>query len=119
MKKIALTGDRPTGKLHIGHFVGSLQNRLKLHDEYNQFVMIADAQALTDHADRPELIQASIKEVILDYLACGLDPKKTTIFIAYAQFHNFISSNYVFLQFLLYNFSCYIINNNPFFRLAK
>jgi tryptophanyl-tRNA synthetase len=81
MKKIALTGDRPTGKLHIGHFVGSLQNRLKLQDEYNQFVMIADAQALTDHADRPELIQASIKEVILDYLACGLDPKKTTIFI--------------------------------------
>lgn len=81
MKKIALTGDRPTGKLHIGHYVGSIQNRLKLQDEYKQFVMIADAQALTDHADRPDLIQASIKEVILDYLSCGLDPKKTTIFV--------------------------------------
>lgn len=81
MKKIALTGDRPTGKLHIGHFVGSISNRLKLQDEYKQFVMIADAQALTDHADRPELIQSSIKEVMLDYLACGIDPSKTTIFI--------------------------------------
>jgi tryptophanyl-tRNA synthetase len=81
MKKIALTGDRPTGKLHIGHFVGSIQNRLKLQTEYTQYVMIADAQALTDHAENPELIQQSIKEVILDYLACGIDPDKTTIFV--------------------------------------
>jgi tryptophanyl-tRNA synthetase len=81
MQKIALTGDRPTGKLHIGHFVGSIQNRLKIQDQYKQFVMIADAQALTDHADRPELIQQSIKDVMLDYLACGIDPAKTTIFI--------------------------------------
>ncbi len=81
MKKIALTGDRPTGKLHIGHFVGSIQNRLKLQNEYTQYVMIADAQALTDHAENPELIQQSIKEVILDYLACGIDPDKTTIFV--------------------------------------
>lgn len=81
MKKIALTGDRPTGKLHIGHYVGSICNRVKFQDEYTQFVMIADAQALTDHADRPELIQSSIKEVALDYLACGIDPNKTTIFI--------------------------------------
>lgn len=81
MKKIALTGDRPTGKLHIGHYAGSIKNRLKIQDDYKQFVMIADAQALTDHADRPELIQQSIKDVILDYLACGIDPHKTTIFI--------------------------------------
>lgn len=81
MKKIALTGDRPTGKLHIGHYVGSLRNRVKFQEDYEQFVMIADAQALTDHADRPDLIQASIKEVMLDYLACGLDPEKTTFFI--------------------------------------
>ena len=80
-KKIILTGDRPTGALHLGHFVGSLANRIKLQDEYNQFVMIADMQALTDHAHEPELIKKSIFEVMLDYLSCGLDPNKTTILL--------------------------------------
>jgi len=80
-KKIILTGDRPTGPLHLGHFVGSLRNRVKLQDECEQFVMIADAQALTDHAENPELIRQSIIEVALDYLAVGIDPAKTTIFI--------------------------------------
>jgi tryptophanyl-tRNA synthetase len=80
-KKIILTGDRPTGKLHLGHYVGSLAARVKLQDTHCQFVMIADAQALTDHADRPDLIRKSILEVALDYLAVGIDPEKTTIFI--------------------------------------
>ena len=80
-KKIILTGDRPTGALHLGHFVGSLANRIKLQDEHNQFVMIADMQALTDHAHEPELIKKSIFEVMLDYLSCGLDPNKTTILL--------------------------------------
>lgn len=81
MKKIALTGDRPTGRLHIGHYVGSIRNRIKLQEDYKQYVMIADAQALTDHADRPELIKESLKEVMLDYLSCGIDPSKTTVFV--------------------------------------
>lgn len=83
MERIILTGDRPTGKLHLGHYVGSLQNRLKLQEEDNTnvFVMIADQQALTDNADNPEKVQQSLIEVALDYLAVGLDPKKTTIFI--------------------------------------
>ena len=80
-KKRILTGDRPTGKLHIGHYVGSLQNRVKLQDEYEQFVMLADVQALTDNFDNPEKVRASVKEVVLDYLAVGIDPQKTTIFI--------------------------------------
>lgn len=80
-KKIILTGDRPTGRLHLGHYVGSLAARVQLQDTHQQFVMIADAQALTDHADDPALIRRSISEVILDYLAVGIDPKKTTIFI--------------------------------------
>ncbi|MDE3055471.1 MAG: tryptophan--tRNA ligase [Verrucomicrobiota bacterium] len=78
---IALTGDRPTGKLHLGHYVGSLAARLRLQEECKQFVMIADAQALTDHAHEPQLIRAHILEVALDYLAVGLDPGKTTLFI--------------------------------------
>ncbi|NGX55787.1 MAG: Tryptophan--tRNA ligase 2 [Candidatus Anoxychlamydiales bacterium] len=80
-KKVVLTGDRSTGKLHLGHYVGSLANRLKMQDEYKQFVMIADMQALTDHAEKPELIRNSVMEVMLDYLAVGLDPKKTTILL--------------------------------------
>jgi len=80
-KKIILTGDRPTGKLHLGHYVGSLAARVRLQHEHKQFVMIADQQALTDHADEPEKIRASILEVALDYLAVGIDPKLTTIFI--------------------------------------
>ncbi|MBX7067509.1 MAG: tryptophan--tRNA ligase [Parachlamydiales bacterium] len=80
-QKIILTGDRPTGKLHLGHYVGSLAARVKLQDVHRQFVMIADAQALTDHAHEPALIRSSIMEVALDYLAVGIDPRKTTIFI--------------------------------------
>lgn len=80
-KKIVLTGDRPTGPLHLGHYVGSLAQRVKLQQEHKQFVMIADAQALTDHAENPALIKSAIFDVTLDYLAIGIDPKKTTIFI--------------------------------------
>ncbi len=80
-KKRILTGDRPTGRMHLGHYVGSLKNRVKLQDEYEQYVMIADVQALTDNFEHPEYVRANIKEVLLDYLAVGIDPKKTTIFI--------------------------------------
>ena len=79
--KTILTGDRPTGKLHLGHYVGSLAARVRLQEQNRQFVMLADAQALTDHADQPEKIRAHILEVALDYLAVGIDPAKTTIFI--------------------------------------
>ena len=83
MKKIILTGDRPTGILHIGHYVGSLKKRVELQDneELKQFIMIADAQALTDNFDNPKKIQDNLLEVMLDYLAVGIDPKKSTIFI--------------------------------------
>jgi tryptophanyl-tRNA synthetase len=79
-----LTGDRPTGRLHVGHYVGSLKRRVELQNtgEFdNIFVMIADAQALTDNADNPEKVRQNIIEVALDYLACGLDPEKSTMFI--------------------------------------
>lgn len=78
---IVLTGDRPTGRLHLGHFVGSIQNRLLLQNEGDFFYMIADVQALTDNADNPEKVRSSVLEVALDNLACGMDPKKTTMFI--------------------------------------
>lgn len=84
MEKIILTGDRPTGKLHLGHFVGSLRRRVELQNsgEFDKiFVMIADAQALTDNADNPEKVRQNILEVALDYLSVGIDPAKTTIFI--------------------------------------
>ncbi|KHD15915.1 tryptophan--tRNA ligase [Clostridium butyricum] len=82
-KKIILTGDRPTGKLHIGHYIGSLKNRVQLQEsgEYESFIMIADQQALTDNARDPEKIRRSLTEVALDYLAVGLDPKRSTIFV--------------------------------------
>ena len=80
-KKIILTGDRPTGKLHLGHYTGSLAKRVELQDTCRQFVMIADAQALTDNADNPAKVRENILEVALDYLAVGIDPEKTTIFI--------------------------------------
>ncbi len=80
-KKVALTGDRPTGPLHLGHYVGSLLNRLKLQNECLQFVMIADAQALIDNADNPMKVRENVSQVALDYLAVGIDPKKSTIFI--------------------------------------
>ena len=79
-----LTGDRPTGRLHVGHYVGSLRRRVELQNQGgfdDMFVMIADAQALTDNADNPEKVRQNIIEVALDYLACGLDPEKVTLFI--------------------------------------
>lgn len=84
MEKIILTGDRPTGKLHLGHYVGSLRRRVELQNsgQFDKiFVMIADAQALTDNADNPEKVRQNVIEVALDYLAAGIDPEKTTIFI--------------------------------------
>ncbi len=81
MKKRILTGDRPTGPLHIGHYVGSLQNRINLQDEYDQFIMIADVQALTDNYDNPQKVRDNIMQLALDYLSIGIDPQKTTIFV--------------------------------------
>lgn len=84
MSKIILTGDRPTGKLHVGHYAGSLRRRVELQNsgEYDKiFIMIADAQALTDNADNPEKVRQNVVEVALDYMACGLDPAKSTMFI--------------------------------------
>ena len=84
MGKIILTGDRPTGRLHVGHYVGSLKRRVELQNsgEFDEiYIMIADAQALTDNADNPEKVRQNIIEVALDYLACGLDPAKSTLFI--------------------------------------
>ncbi len=84
MEKIILTGDRPTGRLHLGHYVGSLKRRVELQDsgKFDKiYIMIADAQALTDNADNPEKVRQNIIEVALDYLSCGLDPAKSTIFI--------------------------------------
>jgi tryptophanyl-tRNA synthetase len=80
-KKIALTGDRPTGPLHLGHFVGSLRNRVVLQESCEQFVMIADVQALTDHADNPQKVRENVIEVALDYLAVGIDFSKSVVFI--------------------------------------
>ena len=84
MGKVILTGDRPTGRLHVGHYVGSLRRRVELQNsgEYSDiYIMIADSQALTDNADNPEKVRQNILEVALDYLSAGLDPEKSTIFI--------------------------------------
>ena len=84
MKKVILTGDRPTGRLHVGHYVGSLSERVELQNsgQYDEiYIMIADAQALTDNAEHPEKVRQNIIQVALDYLACGIDPDKSTIFI--------------------------------------
>ena len=82
-KKVILTGDRPTGKLHIGHYVGSLKKRVELQNsgEYETFIMIADTQALTDNAKNPEKVRNNVLQVALDYLAAGIDPSKTIIFV--------------------------------------
>ncbi len=79
MKKRILTGDRPTGRLHLGHYIGSLKSRVELQDEYDEFILIADVQALTTHFDRPELIHQSIYDVAMDNLSVGLDPEKVTV----------------------------------------
>ena len=84
MGKIILTGDRPTGRLHVGHFVGSLRNRVTLQNSgkfEKLFFMIADAQALTDNFDHPQKVRDNILEVALDYLSCGIDPAKSTILV--------------------------------------
>ncbi|MFZ3068815.1 MAG: tryptophan--tRNA ligase [Microgenomates group bacterium] len=81
MKKIILTGDRPSGRLHLGHFVGSLANRVKLQDEYEQYILIADVQALTDNFTDPQVVADSVKELVLDYVASGIDPEKSTIVV--------------------------------------
>ena len=97
MSKIILTGDRPTGRLHVGHYVGSLKRRVELQNsgEYDKiFIMIADAQALTDNADNPEKVRQNIIEVALDYLSCGLDPEKSTIFIQSVTGSNFSVPNF-------------------------
>lgn len=78
---VILTGDRPTGPLHLGHFVGSLQNRVRLQEEYKQYIIVADTQALTDNFESPGLVHDNVIEVVLDYLAVGLDPVKNTFFI--------------------------------------
>ncbi|MEF2228446.1 MAG: tryptophan--tRNA ligase [Candidatus Cardinium sp.] len=81
MKKKILTGDRPTGKLHLGHYIGSLQNRVKLQSVYDQYILVADLQALTDHFDHPAQVTQNIIEVTKDYLSVGIDPNQTTIVV--------------------------------------
>lgn len=81
MKPIILTGDRPTGPLHLGHYVGSLKNRTLFQKDYNQFLIIADTQALTDNYQNPQKIRDHVLDVALDYLAVGLDPDQNTLFI--------------------------------------
>ena len=80
-KPIILTGDRPTGQLHLGHYVGSLENRVNMQESHNTFIMVADMQALTDNADNPAKVRSNVVEVALDYLAVGLDPTQSTMFI--------------------------------------
>lgn len=80
-KKIILTGDRPTGKLHLGHYIGSLKNRVELQNDYEQYILVADVQALTDNAENPEKVRNNVIELLLDYLSVGIDPSKTTICI--------------------------------------
>src|SRR3989344_7211941 len=81
MKKRILTGDRPSGKLHLGHYVGSLANRAKLQDDYDQYILIADVQALTDNFEHPEKVANSVRGLVLDYVAAGIDPLKSTIVV--------------------------------------
>jgi tryptophanyl-tRNA synthetase len=104
MKKRILTGDRPSGRLHLGHYVGSIANRVKLQDEYEQYILIADVQALTDNFTEPQKVADSVKELVLDYVAAGIDPAKNTIVVqskmpAIAEltvfFMNFVSLNRV------------------------
>ena len=80
-KKRIVTGDRPTGRLHIGHYFGSLQNRVKLQDEYEQYILVADVQALTDNFNNPEKVRKNVREVVIDYLSVGIDPNKSTIYL--------------------------------------
>ena len=81
MKKRILTGDRPTGPLHLGHYVGSLANRVRLQHEYDTYILVADVQALTDNFENPEKVRANVREVALDYIAVGIDPQIATIVV--------------------------------------
>lgn len=81
MKEIILTGDRPTGRLHLGHYIGSLKNRVELQDKYKQYILVADVQALTDNAENPQKVRDNVIELLLDYISVGIDPQKTTICI--------------------------------------
>lgn len=107
MKKRILTGDRPTGKLHIGHLLGSLRNRVKLQDEYEQYVLVANVQALTDNFDNPGKVAESIKELLCDYYAVGIDFEKSTVFIQseVKQIHEIFVylSNFVTIQQIGHN----------------
>ena len=97
MSKIILTGDRPTGRLHLGHYVGSLKRRVELQNsgEYEKiFIMIADAQALTDNADNPEKVRQNIIEVALDYLSVGIDPA-SLIYLSSHRFHSLQSLHFI------------------------
>ncbi len=80
-KRRIVTGDRPTGKLHIGHYFGSLKNRVKMQDDYEEYILVADVQALTDNFNNPEKVRKNVREVVIDYLSVGIDPEKTTIYI--------------------------------------
>lgn len=80
-KKRIVTGDRPTGKLHIGHYFGSLKNRVKLQDEYEEYILVADVQALTDNFNNPEKVAKNVREVVMDNLSVGIDPEKATIYL--------------------------------------
>src|SRR5574344_1124156 len=81
MKKVLITGDRPTGKLHLGHYFGSLQKRVELQSEYETYILVADVQALTDNFENPEKVRKNVREIVLDYLAAGIDPKYSNIYI--------------------------------------
>jgi tryptophanyl-tRNA synthetase len=100
--KIILTGDRPTGPLHLGHYLGSLLNRVDLQNKYKQYVMIADVQALTDNYDNPKKVHDNVFQVMLDYLAVGIDPKKTTIFIQ-SQIPQIAELGVLYLNFVTVN----------------
>lgn len=106
MKPIILTGDRPTGPLHLGHFVGSLQNRVALQNSHSQFIIIADAQALTDNYEHPQKIRENIQQVMLDYLAAGLQPELNTFFVQ-SQIPE------------LYELTCYFLNLVTVARLER
>lgn len=117
-KKRILTGDRPTGKLHLGHYVGTLENRVRLQDEYETYIMQADVQALTDNFDNPEKVRDSVYEVALDNLGVGLDPDKSVLFVQsqvpelaeltvyfmnLVTFQEFYDTDYLFMDILVWN----------------
>ena len=107
-KKILLTGDRPTGPLHIGHYAGSIENRLEMQKAYETYIMVADAQAITDNYDNVAKIRENVNEVVLDYLACGIDPAQANIFI-----QSMIPELSELTQYLLNLVSINRIGHNP------